>query len=109
MSQALAYLQASLSRAINDGQRSLSVSTLDLKEVLAELASLHHKALDAESGGLVVGFARPEMVEQMRSGNALYITIRRKKNAEYTMRLSTKNIWSADAEPVADDSETMQD
>lgn len=32
MSNALAYLQASMIRAINDGQRSLSVSTLDPKE-----------------------------------------------------------------------------
>lgn len=109
MSQALAYIQASVSRAVNDGQRSLSVSTLDLQELLAELASLKAKALDAESGGLCIGFARPDMLDQMKTGKALFMSARRKKNAEYTMRLSTKNIWIADAEPLAHDGETMQD
>lgn len=34
MSQATDYLKASLHRAINQGDKSLSISTLDLKDLL---------------------------------------------------------------------------
>lgn len=109
MSQALQYIQATLSRAMTEGQRSLSVSTLDLQELLADLESLKAKKFDAESGGLCIGFARPDMLDQMKTGAALFMSIRRKKNSEYSVRLSTKNIWSVYAEPLAHDGETMQD
>jgi len=109
MSKALQYIQATLSRAMTEGQRTLSVSTLDLEEVLAELASLKDKALDAESGGLCIGFARPDMLAKMKTGAALYMTIRRKKNAEYTMRLSTKNICGVSTNVLAHEEKTRQD
>lgn len=109
MSQGEIYIQASLSRAVNDGQRSLTVSTLDLLDVFAELARFRAKQENEESGGVTVGYARPDMIADMKCGKAMFLSVRRKQSYEYSVRISTKKSDSAYAKPLAHDGETIQD
>lgn len=82
MNKSLAFIQADLHRAINSGQRDLVVSVLDLKELLGAVESAAVKAQN-EKCGIVFGFVRKETLMEMRSGKALFLSIRRKKNDEY--------------------------
>lgn len=78
----LMYIQADMHRAINGGQRDLSISVLDLKELLGAVESAAARE-KKERCGVVFGFVREETLSEMRSGKALYLSIRRKKNEEY--------------------------
>lgn len=82
MNQTLMFIQADMHRAINDGQSSLVVSVADLKELLGAVESARTREKN-EKFGVVFGFVRKETLKQMRSGNLLYLTIRRKKKDDY--------------------------
>lgn len=83
MNKTLLFIQADMHRAINDGRRSLEISVLDLKELIAAVASAEGRE-QAEKLGYIFGFIRKETLNDMRSGKSLYCSIRRKKNLEYT-------------------------
>lgn len=83
MNKNLLYIQADMHRAINEGRRSFDVSVLDMKELLAAVESARARDQN-EKFGVVFGFVRKETLMEMRSGNALYLSIRRKKNEEYS-------------------------
>jgi len=82
MNKTLLFVQADMHRAINEGRRSLDISVLDLKELLSAVASAEGRE-QAERCGIVFGFVRTEQLKGMRSGTALYCSIRRKKTDEY--------------------------
>lgn len=82
MNKTLMYLQADMHRTINNGGSSLTISVADLKELLSAVASAEGRE-QAERCGIVFGFVRTEQLKGMRSGTALYCSIRRKKNEEY--------------------------
>lgn len=82
MKSTILFLQADMHRAINSGQRDVVVSVLDLKELLGAVESAATKERN-EKCGVVFGFVRAETLKEMRRGNALYLSIRRKKNDEY--------------------------
>lgn len=81
--RALLYIQADMHRAINSGQRDVVVSVLDLKELLGLVESAAARERN-EKCGVVFGFVRKETLSEMRSGKALFLSIRRKKNDEYS-------------------------
>jgi len=82
MNKTLAYIQADMHRAINAGRKSIEVSVLDLKELLGAVESAAARERN-EKCGVIFGFVRTETLKEMRSGNVLYLSIRRKKNDEY--------------------------
>jgi hypothetical protein len=82
MNKTLMFIQADMHRAINEGRRHVEVSVLDLKELLAAVDSAAAREQN-EKCGVIFGFVRPAMLSDMRSGKALHLTIRRKKNEEY--------------------------
>lgn len=82
MSQTIMFIQADMHRAINSGQRDVVVSVLDLKELLGAVESARARERN-EKCGVVFGFVRKETLKQMRSGNLLYLKIRRKKKDDY--------------------------
>lgn len=82
MNKTLMYIQADMHRAINNNQRDLVVSVMDLKELLAAVDSAATREQN-EKCGVVFGFVRNETLSEMRSGKALFLSIRRKKNEEY--------------------------
>lgn len=87
MSQATDYLKASLHRAINQGDKSLSISTLDLKDLLAELESLRTRQDPKRPGEPLVGWANPAKIQQMRQGQRRYLTVSRKKGETFTLQV----------------------
>lgn len=82
MNKNLLFIQADMHRAINEGRRSFEVSVLDMKELLAAVDSAASREKN-ERCGVVFGFVRKETLKDMRSGNALFLSARRKKNDEY--------------------------
>jgi hypothetical protein len=82
MNKTILYIQADMHRAINEGRRSLEVSVLDLKELLAAVESAKTRDQN-ERCGVVFGFVRKETLKEMRSGKTLFLSARRKKNEEY--------------------------
>lgn len=82
MNKTLLFVQADMHRAINEGRRSLDISVLDLKELLSAVESAAARE-KAEKCGVIFGFVRTETLSEMRSGKALFLSIRRKKNEEY--------------------------
>lgn len=105
MNQTLLFIQASLHRAINEGHKSFDVSVLDIKELLAVVASSEARE-QRERCGIVTGFIRHKSLCEMRSGKSLYCTIRRKKNDEYSQPIYSDPI---DHKPVDVISESSQD
>lgn len=87
MTQATNYLKASLHRAINQGDKALTISTLDLKEVLAELESLHTHQDLRRPGTPLVGWADPQKIQEMRQGQRRYLTVSRKKGETFTQQV----------------------
>lgn len=79
LSQAANYLRARLHRAIEQGDKSLTVSTLDLKDTLAELESLQHHRDINRSPTPLVGWADPRAIQQMHQGKIWSLSVTRKK------------------------------
>ena len=78
------YLRASLHRAMQQGDKSLTVSALDLKDALAELESLQtHQDITRPTAPLV-GWADPVKIEQMRQGQIGHLAVSRKKSETLT-------------------------
>ncbi|WP_338806862.1 hypothetical protein V8U11_06575 [Pseudomonas chlororaphis] len=96
MSQTTSYLLASLHRAMHQGDKTLTVSTLDLKEVLAELQSIKTREEMKCSGGALVGWADPAKVREMREGKRFYLTVRRKKNEHFSKQVCASAAQLAD-------------
>lgn len=87
MNQAIAYAKASLHRAINQGDKVMTISTLDLKDVLAELEKLQTHQNPARPSAPLVGWADPEKIQQMRQGQRRYLTVSRKKGETFTQQV----------------------
>ncbi|KWS53735.1 MULTISPECIES: hypothetical protein [Pseudomonas syringae group] len=77
--QSAAYLRASLHRAINQGDKSLTVSTLDLKDTLAELERLQTQEDLSKPEAPLVGWADPAAIQQMRQGKVWSLSVTRKR------------------------------
>lgn len=97
MTQAINYLKASLHRAINQGDKSLNISTLDLKELLAELESLRTRQDPKRPDEPLVGWADPAKIQQMRQGQRRYLTVSRKKGETFTQQ-----VCASSAQQVSD-------
>lgn len=82
MNKNILFIQADMHRAINDGRRSFEVSVIDMKELIAAVAGIEGRE-QVQKLGHVFGFIRDDQLKNMREGNALYCSIRRKKNDEY--------------------------
>ncbi|RXT68480.1 hypothetical protein [Pseudomonas syringae] len=86
------YLRASLHRAINQGDRSMTVSTLDLKDTLAELERLQTQQDLNRPEAPIVGWADPDAIQQMRQGKLWSMTVTRKKVAARTQQICALTI-----------------
>lgn len=82
MNKTMMFLQADLHRTINNGGSSLTISVLDLKELLSVVASAEGRE-KAEKCGHIFGWIRKDQLKRMREGQTLYCSLRRKKNEEY--------------------------
>ena len=81
------YLRACLHRAIQKNDKSLTVSTLDLKDALAELESLRtHQDISRPTVPLV-GWADPVAIQQMRQGQRWRLTVTRKRVGSHTQQI----------------------
>jgi hypothetical protein len=89
MNQTLMYLQADMHRAINDGNRTLEISVLDLKELLSTVMSFEGRQLSERVGrvGQGCGFIRPDKLKDLRSGKRMYCTVRLRKNEEFSEQI----------------------
>ena len=89
MNQTLMFLQASMHRAINDGNKTLEVSVLDLKELLSTVMSFEGQQISQSIGRSGVGCAwiRPDKLRDLRSGKRMYCTIRLRKNEEFSEQI----------------------
>lgn len=89
MNQTLMFLQADMHRAINDGNRTLEISVLDLKELLSSVMSQEGRELSERVGRLGQGcaFIRPDKLRDLRSGKRMYCTIRLRKNEEFSEQI----------------------
>lgn len=109
MNKTMMYLMADLHRTINNGGSSLTISVLDLKELLSAVESAGARE-QHEKCGVVFGFVGAETLKNMRSGRALYLTIRRKKNDEYCEPVYCDPInqkpVDATAQPIEDSATT---
>lgn len=83
MNKTLMFLQADMHRAINNNQRDLVVSVLDLNELLAAVAKAEGREV-SERIGHQFAFVRPEKLEDLKSGKRMYCTIRLRKNEEFS-------------------------
>lgn len=108
MNQTLMYLQADMHRAINDGNRTLEISVLDLKELLAAVMSFEGRKQSERirSGGVGCAWIRPEKLKDLRSGKRMYCTVRLRKNEEFSEQIyclpEPKPAIDAGAETVQD-------
>ena len=81
------YLRASLHRAIQQNDKSLTVSTLDLKDTLAELESLRTHQDTSRPPAPLVGWADPVAIQQMRQGQRWRLNVTRKRVAPHTQQI----------------------
>ncbi|WP_265532286.1 hypothetical protein [Pseudomonas saponiphila] len=65
----------------------MTISTLDLKDVLAELEKLVTRQDPARPIAPLVGWADPEKIQQMRQGQRRYLTVSRKKGETFTQQV----------------------
>lgn len=86
MNQTLMFLQADMHRAINDGQKSLVVSVLDLNELLAVVAKVEGREM-VERVGHGFAFIRPGKLQDLKGGRSMYCTIRLRKNDEFSEQI----------------------
>jgi hypothetical protein len=86
MNKTLMFLQADMHRAINDGRRSLDISVLDLKELLAAVAKAEGRET-AERIGHPFAFIRPEKLQDLKGGKRMYCTIRLRKSEEFSEQI----------------------
>lgn len=86
------YIRASLHRAIQQNDKSLTVSTLDLKDTLAELESLRtHQDISRPTAPLV-GWADPIAIQQMRQGQRWRLTVTRKRVGSHTQQICAATV-----------------
>ncbi|WP_092320352.1 hypothetical protein [Pseudomonas saponiphila] len=97
MNQAIAYTKACLHRAINQGDKTLTISVLDLKDILAELEKLETRQDPERPSAPLVGWADPEKIQQMRQGQRRYLTVSRKKGETFTQQ-----VCASSAQQVSD-------
>lgn len=90
--QSANYLRACLHRAINQGDKSLTVSTLDLKDTLAELERLRTQQDLSMPRAPLVGWADPAAIQQMRQGQLWSMTVTRKKVAARTQQICATTV-----------------
>lgn len=102
-SQAANYLRASLHRAINQGDKSLAVSTLDLKDTLAELERLQNLKDPGRPDKPMFGWADPHAIQLMRQGRRRYLTISRKKSCTHTQQVGSALLLSRPTQPAMED------
>ncbi|MFJ3154002.1 hypothetical protein ACIPIX_07655 [Pseudomonas protegens] len=95
MNQAIAYTKACLHRAINQGDKALTISVLDLKDILAELEKLETRQDPERPSAPLVGWAAPEKIQQMRQGQRRYLTVSRKKGETFIQQVCATNTQSA--------------
>lgn len=80
MTPAALYLMAAMQRAKQDGQKSISISLIDLAEALSEIAPV---LADGERPPKLVGFAKPEKLREMTHGYRNWLTLRRTKDRDF--------------------------
>lgn len=86
MNKTLMFLQADMHRAINNNQRDLVVSVLDLNELLAAVAKAEGREV-VEKVGHGCGWINPDKLRDLRSGKRFYATIRLRKNDEFNEQI----------------------
>ncbi|MCQ2994211.1 hypothetical protein NLO95_08785 [Pseudomonas syringae] len=79
MNESANYLLASLHRAVHQGDKLLTVSTLDLRDTLAELERLQTQQDMTRPIAPLVGWADPAAIQQMRQGKVWSLSVTRKK------------------------------
>ncbi|QZA71272.1 hypothetical protein AH02_29 [Pseudomonas phage AH02] len=81
MNMTIQYLQASMHRALNSGEKELTVSVYDIKELLASLESLETRER-IETVGRSLGFVRAEQARTLLGSRTSHIPLHRKKNRD---------------------------
>ncbi|KPW30173.1 hypothetical protein ALP45_00248 [Pseudomonas coronafaciens pv. atropurpurea] len=95
MNNATDYLRAALHRAINQGDKSLVISTLDLKDTLAELERLQNHQDFTRPTAPLVGWADPVAILQMRQGKLWRLSISRKRVGARTQQVCASTLQIA--------------
>lgn len=84
MTPAALYLMAALQRARANGEKMLTVSTLDLAELLAE-AQTKLTMKDLEGLGIhPIGFSKPVKLYEMRNRKRNWLTLRREPDHDFS-------------------------
>mgnify|MGYP001576325403 FL=1 len=84
--QTIAYLNAEVARAEQQGARSMDISLLDLKDVLRAAESGF--ALErSEKAGKHAGWVKPGSLAALRSGKKLFTRISRRRSDEFNTEL----------------------
>lgn len=91
MSQTIDYLRAQLHRAQNQGDKTVSIATLDLQELIQISQSIIDKA-NKEVMGQHAGWCRSAHLREMCSGKRFRMTVRRQKTDEFDTSLGFKSL-----------------
>ena len=87
MTPAALYLMASIERAKQDGQKSITVSVLDLAEALRDI---HPSPETTDRPPKLVGYAKAEKLREMTHGYRNWLTLRRTKDRDFCAPLFTE-------------------
>lgn len=83
MNKNLMFIQADMHRAINDGHKHMEVSILDLKELLSVVLKCEYQEIAAQAH--IFGWIDPVKLKEMRESGRYYASIRRGKNASFSV------------------------
>lgn len=86
MNQTLLFIQANMHRAIQNNERTMEVSILDLKELLGSVMRAEGQK-QAEFYGHGIAWANPVKMQEMREGKRFYLTVRRRKNDDFSEQI----------------------
>lgn len=103
MNQTLMFIQADMHRAINEGRKSVEVSVLDLKEMLSVVLKCEYQEIAAQAH--IFGWINPEKLWEIRENRRYYASVRRGKNADFSVPV----FCIPTAKPVDEVAETDQD
>lgn len=86
MIKTIGYLRADMERAKQEGASRLSISMVDLEEVLRAAESFQSRDT-AEKAKRHAGWAKAGSIHQLRSGQKKIVSISRRKSEEYNVEL----------------------
>jgi hypothetical protein len=106
MNKTLMFLQADMHRAINEGRKHLEVSVLDLKELLSVVLKCEYQEIAAQAH--IFGWIDPVKLKELRESGRYYASVRRGKNAIFSVPVFCIPTGVPRVDVVAETEETAQ-